>query len=458
MLSLLKKKNDLKITEGVIWKQVILFFIPLLIGAFFQHLYTIVDTIVVGKGLGTLELSAVGGSASKLIVMITNFFIGVSVGITSYASRYYGKKDFRMLKSITFNGLLSFAIIGLIVSALGYMYSKNFLILMKTPEATMQLSNVYLRTYLIGIIFSVIYNALAGLLRAMGDSSRPLYVLMFCSLLNILLDILLALVLGWGVFGVAVATVFSQGISAVVLMIILIDRIKGTEKYKMKIELKVILDIMAIGIPAGIQSMMYSLSNMVVQSAVNTFGAVSVAAWTSYVRLNGIVDVFVSSLGSAAITFVGQNYGADKLKRVKDSVKQITLISYVMIVIIFILFVINRYALLGLFTYEQEVVEIGATLMFYILPMYLVGIPQQICSQALRGLGKSFVPMLLTLAGVVGIRFFWVYLILPMNNSLFLLGICYPVSSFVMSIIFIVYYKHEINKLTRNNQNMLKGA
>lgn len=449
----LKIQKNLKITEGVIWKQVLLFFIPIVIGAFFQHLYTIVDTIVVGKGLGTIELSAVGGSASKLIVMVTNFFLGVSIGITSYASRYYGKKDFKMLKSITFNGLFAFTVIGVVISGLGLLFSNEFLLLLKTPEETLYHSNIYLKTYLSGIIFCVIYNALAGVLRAMGDAVRPLYVLIFCSLLNISLDILLALVLGMGVFGVALATVISQLISAIVLIKILTNALKGTQQYKIKIEGGVIKDILAIGIPAGMQSMMYSFSNMVVQSGVNTFGAVSVAAWTTYVRLNGIIDVFVSSLGNAAVTFVGQNYGANRLDRVKESVNQIIIISYAIVITIFILFVVNRYTLLSLFTHDAQVIALGANLMFVILPMYLVGIPQQMYSQALRGLGISFVPMLLTLLGVVGLRIFWVYFILPFNKNLMLLGGCYPASSLLMSVIFTIYYKYEIGKITNRSSD-----
>ncbi|QUI24546.1 MATE family efflux transporter [Vallitalea pronyensis] len=440
-------KNNIDVTKGVIWKQVIIFFIPIVIGGFFQHLYAIVDAIIVGKGLGTLELSAVGGSASKLIVMITNFFIGVSSGITAYVSRYYGKKDFKMLKSITFNGVIMFAVLGILLSAIGIVFSNRFLNLLQTPVETMDLSNTYLKTYLFGIVFSILYNAFAGILRALGDSKRPLYVLIFCSFLNIVLDILFALVLRMGVFGVAFATVISQTISAIILARIIVKEINISMKQKVNIDFRIMRDIGAIGIPAGLQSMMFSLSNMVVQGAVNTFGAVSVAAWTVYVRVDSIVDILVTSLGNTVITFVGQNYGADKLHRVKQSVKQIMVISYVIVAAVIVAFMLTRYSLFSLFTNDIAVTNISISLIFVIMPMYLLTIPQQVFSQALRGLGKSFIPMILTLVGVVGTRLLWVNFVLPIKPSLTLLGACYPASALLMSIIFAVYYKRVLAKI-----------
>lgn len=440
-------KNNIDVTKGVIWKQVIIFFIPIVIGGFFQHLYSIVDAIIVGKGLGTLELSAVGGSASKLIVMITNFFIGVSSGITAYVSRYYGRKDFKMLKSITFNGVIMFAVLGIVLSAIGIVFSNRFLNLLQTPVETMDLSSTYLKTYLFGIVFSILYNAFAGILRALGDSKRPLYVLIFCSFLNIVLDILFALVLRMGVFGVAFATVISQTISAIILARIIVKEINISIKQKVHIDFRIMRDIGAIGIPAGVQSMMFSLSNMVVQGAVNTFGAVSVAAWTVYVRVDSIVDILVTSLGNTVITFVGQNYGANKLHRVKQSVKQIMVISYAIVAAVIAVFMLTRYPLFSLFTNDIAVSNISISLIFVIMPMYLLTIPQQVFSQALRGLGKSFIPMLLTLVGVVGTRLLWVNFILPIKPSLTLLGACYPASALLMSIIFAVYYKRVLIKI-----------
>ncbi len=439
-----------RITEGVIWKEILLFFVPILIGSFFQHMYTIADTIVVGKGLGTLELAAVGGSSSKVIILITNFFIGVSSGITAYASRYYGKQDYHAVKTTITNGLIFFSFVGIALSILGIVFCTEILHIMNTPADTMDFSITYLQTYLTGIIFCVIYNTLAGVLRALGDAKRPLYVLMFCSILNIILDILLALVLDFGVFGIAAATVFSQALSAVILCGFIIKMLKNTGEYRIKIDFIAMKDIALLGIPAGIQSIMFSFSNIAVQASVNTFNALAVAAWVAYLRLDGIVDMFVSAIGGTVITFVGQNFGAGKMDRVKRSIRDVIAISYVLVAILITAFIVARAPIISLFTNDTEVVRIAGELMFIILPMYLLTIPQQMLSQASRALGSSFMPMVFTLVCIVGMRFVWVYLIMPINPSLHLLAFCYPVSALLASIVFIFYFKKLFKEVETN--------
>lgn len=445
----MKDKQDM--TQGVIYKQVLLFFLPIVAGSFFQHFYSIVDAIVVGRGLGYLEFAAVSGSASKMIVLITNFFLGVSAGITVYASRYYGKKDFVTLKSVIANGLVLFTIIGIVVSAICIIFSDSYLKMMSTPEDTMEHAKNYLNTYLFGMVFCVIYNTLAGVLRALGDAKRPLFVLAICSVLNIVLDILFALVLDFGVIGVALATVISQVVSAIILSKMLWDTLKGTDSYEFKLDKTIIKEISAMGIPSGIQSMMFSFSNMAVQSAVNGFNSITVAGWGAYLKIDSIADVFLSSLANAVTPFVGQNLGAGKIDRMKESMKEIMRISYIMMSIVTVLFLLLRVPLLSLFTDEPEVVEIGAAVMFYILPMYLLGVPQRMYSTAIRAFGKSFGPMWLSLIGVVGLRFLWVYLILPLHPTIFMLGLCYPISSLIMSVIFTIYYKKELAIVEQNN-------
>ncbi len=264
----MKQNKQQDLTEGVIWKQVFSFFIPLMIGSFFQHFYTMVDAMIVGRGLGTTEFAAVGGSASKVIVLITNFFIGVSVGITSYAARGFGEKDFHKLKSVVMNGLLFFSIFGGLVAGFFLLFAEEYLTLMSTPEDTFSLALTYLKTYLYGIVFCVIYNTLAGIFRAIGDANTPLSVLIFSSLLNIALDVLFALILAWGVFGVALATVIAQGSSALILAYLLRKKIDHSGAYRFQFDATIIKEISALGIPSGLQSMMFSFSNMAVQSAV----------------------------------------------------------------------------------------------------------------------------------------------------------------------------------------------
>lgn len=439
-----------KITEGVIWKSVIWLFIPIVISSFFQHLYSIVDGIIVGEFLGTVAFSAVGGSSSKIITMLINFFVGVSAGITAYTARYFGKGDMHGVKKVIVNGMIFFVAFGVVLSSLGIIFSRQILGLMGTPLETFELSNVYLRTFLVGLIFCVAYNTLTGVLRAIGDSKRPLYVLVFCSFLNIALDLVFVVVLKMGVSGVAIATLIAQGVSAILLGIIVCKKLSFEKADKVRIDTKMIAEICAIGIPAGLQSVMYSLSNILVQSAVNSFGYLTVAAWSAYLKIDSIVDIFVSALGSTVITFVGQNMGAGKISRVRQSVKQIIILSYIITIALILFFVTFRFSLLGLFVNDAEVINVGSKLFFIIMPMYLLGIPQTMLIKALQGLGKSFAPMMLTLVGVIGIRIFWVLVIFPINPSIYLLASCYPLSAFIMSAIFSVYYMIYIRKIEVN--------
>lgn len=439
------KQQDL--TQGIIWKQVLFFFIPLMVGSFFQHFYTMVDAMIVGKGLGTLEFAAVGGSAYRLTVLITNFFIGVSVGVTSYAARRFGEKNYKELKAVVANGLIFFGIFGAVVAGFFLIFTEEYLLLMGTPEDTMDFSLQYLTTYLCGIVFCVLYNTLAGIFRAIGDPQTPLNVLIFCSLLNIVLDILFALVLSFGVSGVAGATVLSQATSAGILAYQLHKKLNHTEAYQFKLDFKLMLHISAIGIPSGLQSMMFSLSNMAVQSAVNGFNAVTVAGWTAYLKLDGIVDIFLSSLSGTVLSFVGQNYGAKNKARMKDCMITILGLSYVIVGTLVAVFLLCRVPLLGLFTNDPQVVAAGSEIATVVMFMYLLDIPNRICSNALRGIGKSVQPMLLTLVGVVGVRFAWVYLLLPKESNILLLGACYPVSSLLMSFIFSLYFYYEYRKI-----------
>lgn len=437
------------LTKGVIYKQVLFFFFPIVVGSFLLHFYSIVDGIIVGRGLGDLEFAAVSGSASKIIALIINFFIGISIGITVYASRYYGKKDFIMLKGIITNGLLLFILIGLILSGLCIIFSMPYLKIMGTPENTIDYAQTYMNTYLSGMVFCVIYNVLAGIFRALGDAITPLYILVFSSILNIFLSIFMALILNWGVMGVALATVISEGISAIFLGKILYNRLKYKGKYHFHIDILLLKEIALMGIPSGIQSMMFSFSNMAIQSAVNSFHAIAVSGWGAYLKVDAIVDSFLTSLANTVIPFIGQNIGIGKINRIKEIMRTVMVVSYTIITIISILFLLFRFQIIYLFTNKSDIVEIGVSVMWIILPMYILSIPQRIYSTAIRGFGKSMTPMWLNLIGVVGFRFFWIYFILPLNHSILTLALCYPVSSLLMSIIFTIYYKRELHILER---------
>ena len=210
-----------KIVEGVIWKEVLWMFVPIVISSFFQHLYTFVDGMIIGEYLGTAAFSAVGGSASKIISMLVNFFVGVSGGITAYTARFYGSQDIKGVKRVIFNGITFFTVLGISLSIIGIVLSDEILSWMGTPNETFELATTYLRTYLFGLVFCILFNTLSGILRALGDSKRPLYALMLCSFVNIGLDLVFVVNLGLGVSGVALATLIAQGISSIILFTML---------------------------------------------------------------------------------------------------------------------------------------------------------------------------------------------------------------------------------------------
>ncbi len=431
-----------KITEGVIWKQVILFIIPIILSALFQQLYAITDTIILGRYLGTEALSAAGGSASKIITMAINFFIGFSVGITSFISQHLGNKNYNMVKNVIYNGIALCTVFGIIISIIGVAGSKQFLIWLNTPLATLDLATTYLTTFCVGLLSCLLYNLFAGILRATGNSKSPLYVLIFCNLLNIGLDLVFVLSFKMGIFGVALATLISQGISAIILASIIYNLVHTFDgsKVDIKIDITLIKKMAYIGFPSGLQSIMYSISNIAVQSSVNSFGTVAVAGWATYVKLDNVVDVFLSSLSNSAITFVGQNYGAKNIERIKNCVRTIMIMGLIMIGAICGIFILTGPILFGMFSTDLAVVEVAYNLTFVIMPMYIFAIPHQVLSNALKGCGNTFMPMIITLIGVVGIRLLWVNLILPMNMNISFLGLCYPISAIIMSIIFTIYY------------------
>ena len=438
-----------KIINGNLSKQIFLFFIPLVISSFFQHLYGIVDAVIVGQNIGDLAFAAVGGSASRLITMLINFFVGVSAGVTVYAAQYYGRGDHYSVKKIIYNGAISFVLLGIILSIAGLCFGETYFEMMDTPTQTLDFSKTYLYTFLAGLLFCVLYNLFSGVFRALGDSKTPLYVLIFCSLLNIMLDLLFVVVIKMGVFGVAFATVSAQGISAFILFYILNKKFKD-EKIEKKLDFKMIGGIFKLGIPSGLQSIMYSISNILVQSSVNTFGYTTVTAWSAYLTIDSIIDVFTSALGSTALTFVAQNKGAGNIDRIKQSVTKTIIITYIVVLPIMAMFTLFRVSLLHMFTDTDAVIEIAQSLFFVIMPMYFFGVPNYICSQAIRGLGQSFKPMIITLVGVVGLRFLWVLVIFPLYPTIQFLGCCYSVSSIIMSIIFTIYFNKEFKKIKRN--------
>lgn len=434
--------KEKKITEGVIWQQILLFFFPLLFGTFFQQLYNTVDAVIVGRFVGKEALAAVGGAAAMIINLFVGFFTGASAGATVTISQFYGSGEKQRVKEAIHTAIAVSAAAGIVIMAVGLTLSPAALRWMNTPADTMADSVAYIRIYFCGMVGNLIYNMGAGILRAMGDSQRPLYFLIASCLVNVVLDIFFVIVLKMGVKGVAIATILSQFFSAALVCIALMHLEEEFCLHFREIQFHgwVVKRIIAIGFPAGMQTVMYSLSNMIVQADVNYFGTSTVAAWTAYSKIDTIFWMTVSSFGIAATTFVGQNYGAGLYKRVRSGVRQCLFMTAIATLMICVVLLPGGKVLLGIFTKDEEVIRIGVGMIRFLIPTYITYICVEIFSGALRGMGDALVPMLLTFGGVCVLRIGWLLAAVPVWNNMKTVMFSYPLTWVTTSILFVVYY------------------
>lgn len=442
------KSYEIKITEGVIWKQLLLFFFPLLFGTFFQQFYNTVDAVIVGRYVGKEALAAVGGAAAMIINLFVGFFVGISAGATVTISQFFGGGRMREVKDAIHTSIALAVAAGALIMAAGLIWSPQALVWMDTPQETMRDSVLYIRIYFCGMIGNLIYNMGAGILRAMGDSRRPLYFLIASCVVNVVLDIFFVIVLEMGVEGVAIATILSQVFSAV-LVCLALSGMDGEYRLELKcirLHSWVLKRIIAIGLPAGFQSLMYSVSNVIIQVDVNNFGTSTVAAWTAYSKVDALFWMVVSAFGISVTTFVGQNYGAGLYKRVRSGVRQCLLVTAIFTLLISAALYPSGGMLLKLFSKDAEVIEIGIMMIHFMVPTYISYICIEIYSGALRGMGSAFIPTLITGGGICVLRVVWLFLAVPRWPHLKTVMLSYPITWVTTSLLFIVYYQWYMRK------------
>jgi len=438
------REHSNSITEGVIWKQLLLFFFPLLFGTFFQQLYNTTDAIVVGRFVGKEALSAVGGTTGTLINVFVGFFVGISTGATVTISQFYGGKYEKEVSEAVHTAIAMAIVGGAIIMLIGILAAPTALRLMGTPDEIMPYSLIYIRIYFGGMIANLIYNMGAGILRAIGDSTRPLYFLIASCGVNIVLDLLFVIVFHWGVMGVAIATVISQICSACLVCQVLI---RTKESYKLYIKQirfhRIILNkIIHIGLPAGFQSLMYSVSNVLIQSSMNSFGTDVIAAWTAYGKIDGIFWMTMSSFGISVTTFVGQNFGAGKDDRVKKGVRVCLIMAMSIAVVMSAFLYFGGSYVYQLFTSDELVIEKGVEILRFLVPTFCTYVFVEIFSGALRGMGNAFIPMLLTCFGVCVLRIVWIFAAVPIWPDVKTVIFSYPLTWVTTSILFIIYYRY----------------
>ncbi len=443
--------NINQITEGVIWKQLLAFFFPILFGTFFQQLYNTTDAIVVGNFVGKQALAAVGGPASTLINLLVGFFTGLSSGATVVISQFYGAKHKDDVRKAVHTSIALSIAGGAVIMVLGIAFAGVALRAMNTPEDIMGMSLTYMRIYFLGVIPSLIYNMGSGILRAVGDSKRPLYFLIASTLTNIVLDLFFVLVLRMGVAGVAIATSLSQVASAAMVMYALMKTDDMYRLYLREIRFSpsILSAIIRIGLPAGLQSTMYSVSNLIIQASINSFGTDTIAAWTAYSKIDGMFWMIMSAYGVSITTFAGQNFGAGKYDRIHKSVRVCIGMSAFTSVLLSAIVLVGGRFFLGLFTDDPGVADIGMSIIHVIAPTYITYICIEILGGTARGCGDSIIPMLLTCFGVCVLRVIWILGIVPIHRDLATVAFSYPLTWAVTSVMFIIYYLRG-NWLKRN--------
>ena len=430
------------ITEGVIWKQLLIFFFPILLGTFFQQHYNTADAIIVGKFVGKEALAAVGGATGSLINLIVGFFVGLSSGATVIISQFFGgHRDADVSKAVHTAAAMALGG-GALLTVIGLLLSPWLLEMMGTPEDVMEYALVYIRIYFVGMIPNLVYNIGSGVLRAVGDSRRPLLFLIAACLTNIVLDVVCVMGLNMGVAGAALATILSQTVSAVLVAMTLM---RSNTSYrlmvrKIRLHMDLLEQIVRIGLPAGLQSVMYSLSNAIIQAAVNGFGTDILAGWTAYGKLDGLYWMIVNAFGISVTTFVGQNFGAKRYDRMKKSVRACLIMTAVATLLISAILLTFGETLYRLFTDDEAVIEQGMIILHLLVPTYLTYICIEILSGAVRGAGDSLIPTLFTLGGVCLLRAVWVLVISPSYHSISVMLLSYPITWTLTSVLFIVYY------------------
>ena len=441
------EKNQ--ITEGVIWKQLLIFFFPIVIGTFFQQIYNTADSIVVGRFVGKEALAAVGGSVNQIVNLVVEVFVGLTSGASVIVAQFYGAKDKKNLNK-TLHTSYAFGIVtGFVVAVVGLLVTNTVLELMKTPQELMADSRLYLHIYFCGMIFNIIYNMGASILRAVGDSRRPLYVLMVTCGLNIVLDILLVVIFRLGVMGVAIATVSCQGISSILVTAMLMKehplfqlKLREIRFYRVSLN-----SVLRIGIPAALEATMYTIANLIIQVFVNELGTDTVAAWGTFAKIDAVYWMVVNAFGISITTFVGQNYGAGKVKRMRKSVGICLGMSYAGAILVSGVLYALAGPLYRLFTTDENVVRIGVDMMHFLLPSYFMYVVIGILSGALRGAGRVLVPMLLTCGGVCLIRIVWMFGVFPGHPGINTIMLSYPVSWGITAVLYIIYYFRKFPKV-----------
>lgn len=437
----MRTKKQLDILNGSLWDKIILFALPLAVSSILQQLFNAADVAVVGSFSGSEALAAVGAN-SPVINLLVNLFVGLSIGANVVVASFIGQNDEKRTRKAVHTSLLLSIISGFVLLVIGIVFARPILEMISTPEDILDLAVLYLQIYFAGMPFIMLYNFEAAILRSKGDTKRPLIALSISGVVNIILNLFLVAVMKMSVEGVAIATVISNIISSLMLLYTLMHEkdVLKVEKKLLHIDWSILKRIAKIGIPAGLQGVVFSLSNVVIQTAVNALGSSAVAASAAALNLEYFAYYVCSAFAQAATTFIGQNYAAKQYLRCKQITKWSMLLGAISTVSVCFIFIICRKFFIGFFTSDPIVAEFAYTRICIILSFEVLNMTIEILSGCLRGIGFSTTPAIICVAGICGVRIFYIYTIYPAIASYANLMWIYPISWVFTALSLVIAY------------------
>lgn len=457
LMSQVNNKYEIDMCSGPLLGKLISFSIPLVLSSNLQLLFNAVDVIVVGKFSGSTALAAVG-STTALINIIINLLLGISLGASVLTGHFFALKDHKSMAD-TVHTSMTFALVGgLVVGIIGILLGGEALQLMGTPDDIYKQAALYIRVYFIGIPFFMIYNYGAAILRGVGDTKRPLLFLVIAGIINAVLNMILVIIFNMGVLGVAIATVFSQFLSCL-LVLRCLCKTNGSYKLhfsQLRINPIYLKKLVKIGLPAGLQAMVINFSNILLQSSVNSFGGIAMAGYTAANNIFGFLYATINSFATTCMNFMSQNYAAKKTKRMDKVLWECIFLSVTVTIILGGTVYIFGEQILGIYTNSSEVIKYGMEVFLYTTATYFICGLMDLFPGAMRGMGVSTVPMILSVIGTVGIRIFWIYCIFPFHRSLDVLFISYPLSwivTVIMQIICFIFVRRKCFRDIKNFSN-----
>ncbi len=447
----MKKSYEIDMCNGPLLGKILMFAIPLMLSSILQLLFNAADVVVVGRFTGSTALAAVG-STSSLINLLVNLFMGVSVGANVLVARFYGARDEENIQQTIHTAILTAVIGGVALIFAGVLLASPLLTLMGTPDDVLSQSVIYMRIYFCGMPAFMLYNFGAAILRAIGDTKRPLYFLILAGIVNVVLNLFFVIVFGMGVAGVALATIISQFISAALIIRCLVKNDGMCRLYfsKLRINKSKLVFMLRIGIPAGLQGVIFNVSNVLIQSSINSFGSVVMAGNTAASNIEGFVYVSMNSLHQTALSFTGQNMGAGKYKRIDTLLFEcIVIVSIIGIVMGNGAYLMGSH-LLSIYSADPEVIKYGLIRLSFIATMYFLCGAMDVFAGAIRGIGYSVLPMTVSLVGACAFRVIWIFTIFRFWHTLTSLYISYPISWALTAVAHFVCYmivrKREFNR------------